>query len=229
MKRAFVGWSGGKDCTLALHKITEEKIYRPELLLTNVSAENRRVSMHGVRAELITRQEFALGIRGRKVYLPANHTLETYNSYMRNECELIKQRGIDHAIYGDIFLEDLKKYREEKLAEAGLQGVFPLWKKPSREVFDEFVGLGYKALIVCVDESKLGKEFLGRTLNASLLDQLPAGVDCCGENGEFHTFCYDGPLFKSPVNISKGEVVHKHYSSKDGREWGFYFLDLLPV
>jgi len=229
MKRAFVGWSGGKDCTLSLHKIVEQGLYRPEFLLSNISAETKRVSMHGVRRELITRQEFALGIKGRKIYLPADHTYDTYNKYMKHECELMKQRGIDYAVFGDIFLADLKKYREKKLAEVNLTGLFPLWDKPSRQVYEEFVNLGYKALIVCVDESKLGKEFLGRTLDRELLNELPAGVDCCGENGEFHTFSYAGPLFKRPVDFITGETVYKTYTSPDKKnDMGFYFLDLIP-
>ena len=229
MKRAFVGWSGGKDCTLSLHKIVQEGVYKPEYLLTTLSAETQRVSMHGVRRELITRQEFSLGIRGRKIYLPTDHTHETYNRYMRHECALMKQRGIDYAVFGDIFLEDLKCYREEKLAEVDLQPVFPLWLKPSREVYGEFVGLGYKSLIICVDERKVGREFLGRTLDMELLGDLPPGIDCCGENGEFHTFTYAGPLFKTPVAFSVGEAVRKIYPSPEGRgEAGFYFLDLIP-
>lgn len=230
MKRAFVGWSGGKDCALALHKVVQEGIYHPEYLMTNVSSETQRVSMHGVRKELITRQEFSLGIKGRKVYLSAGHTFETYNQYMRHECELMKQRGVEYAVYGDIFLEDLKRYREEKLAEVGLQGVFPLWKIPSKKVYEEFVGLGYKSMIICVDETKLGKEFLGRTLEEELLQQFPEGVDCCGENGEFHTFTYAGPLFKTPVAFATGETVYRTYKSPQGEGGsGFYFLDLVPA
>jgi diphthamide synthase (EF-2-diphthine--ammonia ligase) len=141
----------------------------------------------------------------------------------------MKQRGIDYAVYGDIFLEDLKKYREEKLAESSLTGVFPLWKIPSIQVYKEFVSFGYKAVIICVDESKLGKEFLGRTLDMNLLNEFPAGVDCCGENGEFHTFSYEGPIFKRLVAFSKGEMVRKTYTSPEGKEeMGFWFLDLLP-
>jgi len=230
MKKTFVGWSGGKDCTLALHKIIEEKIYKPEFLLTNVSAETNRVSMHGVRRELITRQEFSLGIKGRKIYLPTDYTYETYNKYMRHECDLMKQRGIDYAVFGDIFLEDLKKYREEKLAEAGLTGVFPLWKKPSKEIYNEFIGLGYKAMIVCVNNNKLGKEFLGKTLDKELLDKFPGDVDCCGENGEFHTFAYDGPIFRQSIQFSIGETVYKTYESPDKKgDMGFYFLDIVPT
>lgn len=230
MKRGFVGWSGGKDCTLALHKLVQEGICQPEFLLTTLAAANGRVSMHGVRKELITRQEFSLGIKGRKVYLPADSSNETYNRYMRHECLLMKQRGMEHAVFGDIFLEDLKKYREERLAEADLQGIFPLWKRRSEDVFNEFVDLGYKAMIICVDERKLGKEFLGRVLSRELLQELPKGVDCCGENGEFHTFAFEGPLFRQRIACKPGEIVYKTYASpqKDASS-GFYFLDLLPV
>ena len=230
MKKAFVGWSGGKDCTLALHKIIEEKNYKPEFLLTNVSTETKRVSMHGVRHELITRQEFSLGIKGRKIYLPVDYTYETYNNYMQHECNLMKQRGIDYVVFGDIFLEDLKKYREEKLKECNLSGIFPLWKKPSVVIYNEFVDLGYKAIIICVNSNKLGKEFLGKTLTKDLLEKFPADVDCCGENGEFHTFAYEGPIFKKSISFTTGETVYKTYPAPDKREdMGFYFLDLIPA
>jgi len=230
VKKAFIGWSGGKDCTLALHKIIEEKNFNPEFLLTNVSAETKRVSMHGVRCELITQQEFSIGIKGRKIYLPTDYTFETYNKYMRHECNLMKQRGIDYAVFGDIFLEDLKKYREEKLKECGLSGIFPLWKRRSEDVYNEFINLGYKAIIICVNSNKLGKEFLGKTLDKELLSKFPEGVDCCGENGEFHTFAYEGPIFKKPIQFTTGETVYKTYPASDNKEaMGFYFLDLIPA
>ncbi len=229
MKKAFMGWSGGKDCTLALHKVIHEKELEVTCLLTNVSSETNRVSMHGVRRELITLQEQAIGIRGRKVYLPKNNTYELYNRYMENECKLMKLKGNEIGVFGDIFLQDLKKYREDQLAKVEMKGCFPLWNLGSKEVYRQFVELGYKAMIICVHSEKLGKEFLGKVLDLNLLNDFPAGVDCCGENGEFHTFCFSGPIYRNPVPFKNGETVYKTYPNPiEKGESGFYFLDLLP-
>ena len=228
MTSAFINWSGGKDCTFALHKILEEKKFKPEFLFTTCSRDYNRVSMHGVRKELITRQGFALGIKSRKLYVPQDHTMETYNKFMKHEMLLMKQRGIDHAVFGDIFLEDLKKYREEKLAEVELNGVFPLWKRDTTELLKEFMTLGYKTKVICVNAKKLDRSFLGRTIDEQFLNDLPADVDCCGENGEFHTFVYDGPIFKHAIEHKEGEAVYKEYKSNDPtHDTGFWYLDLM--
>ncbi|MFL5753867.1 MAG: diphthine--ammonia ligase, partial [Bacteroidia bacterium] len=213
IKPVFINWSGGKDCTFALHKILEEKEYHPEFLFTTCSREHQRVSMHGVRKELITRQGLSLGIKSRKMYVPQDHTIETYNKFMFHEMQLMKQRGIDHAVFGDIFLEDLKKYREKKLEEVGLTGLFPLWKRDTKELLREFIALGYKTMVICINAKKLDRSFLGRTIDEQFISDLPADVDCCGENGEFHTFVYEGPVFKDPIGIEKGEEVYKEYKS----------------
>ena len=209
MTSAFINWSGGKDCTFALHQLLEENKYKPEFLFTTCSREFNRVSMHGVRKELITRQGFSLGIHSRKLYVPQDHTIETYNKHMYHEMLLMKQRGIEHAVFGDIFLEDLKKYREERLSEVGLKGVFPLWKKDTKELLKNFIALGYKTIIICINANRLNRSFLGRTIDEQFLTDLPTDVDCCGENGEFHTFVYDGPIFKTPIPIVTGESDRK--------------------
>ncbi|MBS1634335.1 MAG: diphthine--ammonia ligase [Bacteroidetes bacterium] len=223
--QAFINWSGGKDCTLALHKVLDQKQLRVASLFTTISREHQRVSMHGVRKELITRQAQSLGISSRKVYLPENLDMPVYDTYMKHEMALMKQRGLDHVVCGDIFLEDLRKYREEKLSSAGIQAHFPLWKINTTDLLKEFIALGYKAVIVCVDQSKLDNSFLGRELNLELINDLPAHVDPCGENGEYHSFVYDGPIFNEPINIRQGEVVERSYTH-EGKDFGFGFMDL---
>lgn len=222
---AFINWSGGKDCTLALHHVLEQKRLRVQYLFTTISREHQRVSMHGVRKELITRQAQALGIRSRKLYLPEQLDMPAYDEHMRHEMLLMKERGISEAVCGDIFLEDLRRYREEKLSAVGINTHFPLWKRDTKELLREFIGLGYKAVVVCVNKQYLNDSFLGRTLDEQFLSDLPAGVDPCGENGEFHTFVYDGPIFSQPVFIKQGEQVTRAYEH-DGQRFEFGFLDL---
>ncbi len=227
MTPAFINWSGGKDCTFALHKLLEEKKYQPEFLFTTCSSDYQRVSMHGVRKELITRQALSMGIKSRKLYIPQDHTMEIYNKFMAHEMQLMKQRGINHAVFGDIFLEDLKKYREQKLHEAGLEGVFPLWKRNTTELLREFLALGYKTMIICINAKKLNPSFLGRTIDEDFINELPSDVDCCGENGEFHTFVYNGPVFKKAIAVKTGERVYREYKSNDPtHDTGFWYLDL---
>lgn len=222
---AFINWSGGKDCTLALHHVLEQKQLRVQYLFTTISREHQRVSMHGVRKELITRQAQALGIGSRKLYLPENPDMPVYDEHMRHEMLLMKERGITEAICGDIFLEDLRRYREEKLGAVGIKAHFPLWKRDTTELLLEFIGLGYKAMVVCVNKQYLDRSFLGRELNEQFINDLPANVDVCGEHGEFHTFVYDGPIFRQPVQVRKGEQVTKSYEH-DGQRFEFDFLDL---
>jgi len=225
MEKAFVNWSGGKDCTMALHKILEGKKFKVEFLFTTISKEFQRVSMHGVKKELITRQALALGIHSRKLYLPEKPDMKVYEEFMEHEMNLMKERGINYSVFGDIFLEDLKKYREEKLEKQGIKALFPVWGYDTTELLKEFVDLGYKAIIVSIDKQKLGDEFLGRVLDKELLNDLPAGVDPCGENGEFHTFVYSGPVFMEGIKIKQGEKVIKNYIH-DGKSFEYGFLDL---
>lgn len=227
MEKAFVNWSGGKDCTLALHKVLHEGLYKPELLFTTISKEFQRVSMHSVRKELITRQALAIGLHSRKMYLPGSNTHGLYEKFMMHEMQLMKEKGISVSVFGDIFLEDLRKYREEKLEGTGIKPVFPLWKTDTRELTREFIGLGYKAVIVSIDKRKLNESFLGKELDDKLISELPKDVDVCGENGEFHTFVYDGPIFETPVKFRFGEKVTKTYThNNEIFEYGFIDLDL---
>jgi len=226
MEKVFLNWSGGKDCSLALHRLKKQGI-PIDFLFTTLSKETTRVSMHGTPKELITRQAMSIGIPSRKLYLPGSSDLTLYNKMMRHEMQLMQSRGINTAVFGDIFLEDLKKYREEQLQAIGMNSVFPLWKEESKKLIEEFIDAGFKAIIVCVNAKKLSRDIVGKELNRSLINELPADVDVCGENGEFHTFVYDGPIFTQPIRFITREIVLKHYPSSTGtHDSDFYFLDI---
>jgi uncharacterized protein (TIGR00290 family) len=228
MKKAFINWSGGKDCTMALHKILSENKFKPEFLFTTISKEHQRVSMHGVRKELITRQALSLGIHSRKMYLPESNNHGLYEKLMKHEMLLMKERGIGVSVFGDIFLEDLRKYREENLKASGMEAVFPLWKSNTGELVKEFIDLGYKAVIVSIDKRKLDESYLGKELNHELINEFPDNVDPCGENGEFHTFVHTGPIFNAPVKFEPGEKVSRSYTHNNEKfEYGFIDLKAL--
>ena len=215
MKKAFFNWSSGKDSALALYKILEQNQYTIETLLTNVNEDFARISMHGLREELLDKQVASIGIPLEKLYFPAQVTMDLYSERMREKLSSFKSKGMNYSIFGDIFLEDLKNYRDKKLAEVNLEGVYPLWKKDTKEVIHEFIDLGFKAITVCVNAKLLGKEFVGRIIDKDFINDLPDNVDVCGENGEFHTFVFDGPIFKNPVDFEIGEKVLKSYTLND--------------
>lgn len=224
-------WSGGKDSALALYRVQNDPAYQVKTLLTTVNKENDRVVMHGVRERLLEQQAISAGIVLRKVQLSPHPDTTEYERQMSSALNSLKQQGITHSIFGDIFLEDLRKYREEKLKAAGFESVFPLWKEDTASLMKEFIGLGFKTIVVCVNEAFLDKSFAGRVVDESFLEDLPPEVDPCGENGEFHTFVYEGPVFKAPVQFRKGEITYKTYPSpqKGGpSRTGFYFCDLIP-
>ncbi len=228
MEKCIVSFSGGKDSVLALHDVLKEQKRKVDFLFVTVNKSTQRVNMHGVRKELITRQGFSIGIHTRKLYLPENVSMELYSKMMEAEMLLMKQRGVHSVIFGDIFLEDLKKYREEQLSVIGLKAEFPLWNKNTTELFKTFLELGYKAKIVSINLNKLSKDFLEKDLSIELLNTLPEQVDICGENGEYHTFVYDGPIFHHPVKFEVGAIVEKAYTHS-GIEYPYAFLDLIPI
>src|SRR4030095_2107305 len=238
MTRAYFNWSGGKDSALALWEIQKQKKAQVVYLLTSINILDNRVSMHGVRRELAEAQAASLNIPLTTIELPEQPSMQEYESAMIQKITWLKNQGITHSIFGDIFLEDLKKYREHKLNEVDIKAVFPLWKRDTKELMKQFIDSGFRAVIVCVNETLLDKSFCGRDLNEQFCSDLPPGVDTCGENGEFHTFVYDGPIFHRPVNFEKGEIVYKQYKApktqNDGLELaeenhGFYFCDLLKA
>lgn len=214
--RAIVSWSGGKDCMLALWEVRRE--LDVAALVTTVTADFQRISMHGVRASLLERQAAALGLALDPVAINYPCSNGEYEEKMRVAFARHQEAGVAKVICGDIFLEDVRRYREERLfgAEAC---VFPLWKRDSSELARQFLELGFQAVVCCVDTQALEKEFAGRLYDAAFLRDLPARVDPCGENGEFHTFVFAGPLFASPVRFRRGECVL--------REGRFHYCDLV--
>lgn len=235
-KIAF-NWSGGKDSALALHYLLQSGEYAIDTLLTTLSEQHERISMHGVRRSLLQAQAKALGLPLREIMLPEAPDMSAYNAVMAEVMEELRAKDIRQGAFGDIFLEDLRKYREERMAAAGMEALFPLWKLDTRDLIVEFIGLGFKTVVVCVDGRLLDASFAGRVIDAAFLADLPDGIDPCGENGEFHTFVFDGPIFKEPVPYHLGETVYREYDiprAEDDPEdtpakAGFYFKDLIPV
>lgn len=231
-----MSWSGGKDSAYCLHKVLTEKLYDVKYLLTTINGDFKRISMHGVREELLDKQAESIGIPLLKVHVTEG-TNDEYEIKMAKVLSKAKSEGIDNVIFGDIFLEDLKLYRENNLAHLGMKGIFPLWRIDTTNLINDFVSQKFKAVISCANDAYLGKEWAGRQIDKSLIKQLLSGVDPCGENGEYHTFCYDGPIFKKKINLTVGEVVYKPLEIKpdDGctlptnlATKGFWFCDLLP-
>ncbi|MBU0696667.1 MAG: diphthine--ammonia ligase [Bacteroidetes bacterium] len=231
-------WSGGKDSSLALYHCLQNPTLDIKYLVTSINDSVNRVSMHGVRYALLLKQAKAIGIPLYEIRLPEMPTMSDYDETMRLHLDKLKAEGITHSIFGDIFLEDLKKYREDRLAEIGLKGIFPIWKRDSNELIQEFLGLGFKTVIACTQE-RLG-EFLGKVIDEKLIKDLPKDVDVCGENGEFHTFAFEGPIFKNPIAYSLGEKVFKSYQApknaddncfqkeeKQPKNLGFWYIDLI--
>lgn len=208
---AIFNWSTGKDSALALHKVLQSGEYNVGWLLTTVNAHYDRVSMHGVRTELLEAQAESLGIPLVQVRLPNTPTMDAYECAMRETLGQLRDEGATVSIFGDIFLEDLRVYREQQMANSGLQAVFSLWQTPTRVLAREVIDLGFTAITTCVNAQCLDRSFVGRVFDDAFLKDLPAGVDPCGENGEFHTFTCDGPIFQRLVRVSIGDVVHRRY------------------
>lgn len=216
-EKVMVSWSGGKDSTLALHKVLESGQYEVASLLTTIAKEHDRISHHGVRRQLLELQAQALGIPLKMVFLSVQNNqpcrtddtvvMSHYEQLMEEAMLEAKAEGIEKVVFGDIFLEDLRKYREDQLAKVGMTGLFPIWKEDTTDLYKRFVSLGYKAYLSCIDGNKLAESFVGRPLDLDLLTDLPASVDPCGENGEYHSFVWAGPRFKYSIPVERGEVV----------------------
>lgn len=229
-KKAIFNWSGGKDSALALYKCIENKEFEITQLLTSINEERQRISMHGIRKELLIQQAESIGISLNIIEIPESTNMETYDSVMKNKLLSLKQKEIDYSIFGDIFLEDLRAYRESRLKEVSLKGIFPLWKIQTKDVIEEFINLGFRTIVVAVDAKVLSKDFVGREIDKDFLEELPPNVDPCGENGEFHTFVFDGPIFKQPIGFKIGDKVLKEYKNSDNERWNsrFWYCDLIP-
>jgi len=220
MDNVLVSWSGGKDSALALHEILKTKSYQISALVTTVTEDYDRISMHGVRRSLLERQAASLGFPLEKVFISKNASNQEYEAQMGQVLARYKTTGISSVVFGDIFLEDLRKYREAKLATLDMHGIFPIWKRDTRELARSLSVLGFKAITTCVDTNALGGQFVGRVIDEEFLSELPPTVDACGENGEFHSFVYDGPIFREKIAFKTGEVV-----LRDDR---FCYCDLIP-
>ena len=218
-QKILLAWSGGKDSALALHEFGAAGDREIVALLTTITEGYDRVSMHGVREALLDRQADSVGLPLTKVRIPKDSSLAEYEARMGEALAHHKRLGVSSVAFGDVFLEDLRKDRESKLARMALKALFPIWKRDTAELARRFVELGFKAVITCVDTHMLDGAFAGRAFDERFLADLPEGVDPCGENGEFHSFVHDGPIFARPVAHEVGETV-----LQDGR---FCFCDLL--
>jgi uncharacterized protein (TIGR00290 family) len=212
-------WSGGKDSAMALHTLLQQKQHRVVTLLTTVTEGYDRIAMHGVRRELLHRQAASIGLPLHEVSIPPQCVNPIYEARMEQALRLFWDQGVRTVAFGDIFLEDLRAYREKNLARIGMTAIFPLWKRDTRELIGYFHEKHFRAVAACVDSKTLNPSFAGRELDESFFRDLPPLADPCGENGEFHTFVFDGPILQSPIPVRKGDIV-----SRDG----FVFCDLLP-
>jgi uncharacterized protein (TIGR00290 family) len=240
-KEVLVSWSGGKDSCLALYELQQSAEYKIAALLTTITADYDRISMHGVRRELLEAQAASLGIPLHPVLISKGAANEEYETKLIEACSQYRasqdrshaenggaqdfasranenQSLIDTIVFGDLFLADIRSYRDQFLARHNLRGLYPVWLRDTTEFIKEFIALGFKAIVTCTDAKILGSDFAGRVIDEEFLSALPPQVDPCGENGEFHTFVFDGPNFKQQIAFSKGEVVQRD---------GFWFCDLL--
>jgi uncharacterized protein (TIGR00290 family) len=218
--RALLAWSSGKDSAWALHELRRAAEVEVVGLLTTVTDPFARVSMHAVRVELLDRQAAALGLPCRKVRIPWPCPNDRYEQEMGRALEEARAEGITRIAFGDLFLQDIRAYREAKLAGTGIEPLFPLWGRDTALLAREMIDGGLRAVITCVDPRRVSAALAGRAFDASLLSELPPGVDPCGENGEFHSFAWGGPMFAAPVAVTPGEIVERD---------GFVFADVLPA
>jgi uncharacterized protein (TIGR00290 family) len=217
--KAWLAWSSGKDSAWALHSIRQRGDFEIVALLTTLNRDHQRVAMHAVRESLLELQATAAGLPLVKVMIPSSCRNEIYEQAMGAAMLRAKEQGISHVAFGDLFLEDIRAYREKQLASCGMTPVFPLWRRDTRRLAEEMLAGGLSAYLTCIDPRKLGREFAGRRFDASLLAALPSSVDPCGENGEFHSFACAGPMFRGAISVAAGEIVERD---------GFVFADLIP-
>jgi len=218
--KVVVSWSSGKDCAFALHQVRTEGRVEVVGLLTTLNEENDRIAMHGVRKELLQMQLDALGLPAEMVMLPMPCDNETYRQRVGLTVEKLRERGVKQVVFGDLFLEGIRQYREEQMQGSGLDPIFPLWQRDTGQLCRDMVNSGLQAVVTCVDQRVLSAEYLGRRYDHQFLDDLPPDIDPCGENGEFHTLVIAGPMFFGPIAVRTGEKVSKG---------DFAFVDVLPV
>jgi uncharacterized protein (TIGR00290 family) len=230
MKKVALFWSAGKDSAMALPTIQNDKNIELLALITTLNEEYKRISMHGIPELILDRQCEDLGLPLIKMWVPNQADNDSYELVFLDLCKDLKKKGVEVLAFGDIHLEDLRKYREELVNRGGLKASFPLWKISTVELMNNFIANGFEAITCCINTSVLSEDWIGRQLNNKFLADLPNGVDPCGENGEFHTFCFAGPIFKDPIPYQTGELVFKPLkigSVKGESESGFLFLDII--
>ena len=245
--KTILNWSGGKDSALSLFKLQKDSHYEITCLLSSISQQHQRISMHGVRVELLEMQAAQLGIPLYKMEVPDMPSMDVYEEVVQKTLEHLKTKGNVASAYGDIFLEDLRQYRDNMLYKLILEGVYPLWKQDTKNLIREFIDLGFKTIVSCVNDKYLDVSFAGRVIDEDFLKDLPKNVDPCGENGEFHTFVFDGPIFQKAIPLITGEKVYRRYNapmdiaesneqeshpnpkSNDPTALGFWYCDLIPV
>ena len=217
--KAWLAWSSGKDSAWSLHKVRESGDFEVVALVTTVNSAYQRVAMHAVRESLLDSQAAATGLPLVKVPIPSLCSNEIYEQAMGAAMAHARSDGVLHVVFGDLFLADIRAYREKQLAACGMTPIFPLWRQDTRRLANEMLAGGLSAYLTCIDPRKLGREFAGRRFDASLLAEMPKEVDLCGENGEFHTFACAGPMFRENISVQAGEIVERD---------GFVFADILP-
>ncbi len=233
--KTFFNWSSGKDSALALHYLMQNKTFHVDKLVTTVNGYHNRVSMHGLSTHMLEQQLTALNMPLDLITLPEKPSMEVYEAAIEDYVSKAKRENYTHCAFGDIFLEDLKVYREKQMEALGLKTVFPLWKQDTHFLLEDFLTKGFKAVIICIDATLLDQSFLGRVIDKDFIHDLPPTVDPCGEHGEFHTFCFDGPIFQFPITYKIGDHVFKEYQNPNRDKQhdneqtkGFWFCDLLP-
>ncbi len=232
--KAIFSWSGGKDSSYCLNKVLTENLFDVTYLLTTVNANFKRVSMHGVREELLDNQANSIGIPLLKVMV-SEGTNDEYEKQMETILLKAKSEGIEHVIFGDIFLEDLRVYRENNLAKVNMKAVFPLWNIDTTVLINDFIAQGFKTITCCINDGYFNEDWVGKEIDDAFIQNLPKNVDPCGENGEYHTFCYEGPIFKKKIQFIIGEKIYKPLEIKTTDDSvcsfntitkGFWFVDL---
>ncbi|MEE9251891.1 MAG: diphthine--ammonia ligase [Thermodesulfobacteriota bacterium] len=217
-EKILLSWSGGKDSCMSLYELRRSG-YSDVTLITTITEGYDRISIHGVRRELLEMQADSLGLRLSSVYIPKDSTNEQYESCLKETLAEHREEGIDKVAFGDIFLEDLRQYRVKVLKDLGMKAIFPIWGRDTAELLREFIELGFKAVLSCINPKFLDGSFAGRAIDGEFVEQMPEGVDPCGENGEYHSFVYDGPIFGEEIKLRQGEVVLRDE---------IYYCELLP-
>lgn len=227
----ILSWSGGKDFAYALHTLMQSGQYEVKYLLSTINGNNKRLSMHGVREELIEMQAKQTGIPLLKVYVYESNN-EEYERQMEKLLLRVRTEGVDTIAFGDILLEDLRKYREEKNNAVAIKSIFPLWKLSTKNLINDFLKLGFQTITCCVSDEYLTEKHCGRVIDEDFVSALPQTVDPCGENGEYHSFCFAGPIFKNEIRFTKGEIIYRPLELKTSEAIatkGVWYCDLLPV